>query len=418
MNEESYSLESFDKTNFQPMYRDSVYESSHNSVLILPNIKESNPAEDKNKKLVSLLRSKLFKGYEKIRKRENEENVPESAVLRVNQLKFTVRWKSRKDKVKSKTEKEISPFQITNFNNTFKVERNRSEESQKNFFITDKPKNEVETKEEVKDGNVFNKLFNNYPEEAKIYNLLNFKPFEIKRPNFKIHYNNVNKKQFENDMLHDYKEEEDDEMAKTSKSDFLFRISRPAVNEDKAKRLNFMTNPALFKNKPHPERPKHTEENKIEGLFFQKTKDRSMIKHNINLEPHTIKLKKKAMERESLNIIKNEQKIKKKYFERKEFKIYNELSKGVGSRYFEDDEIGRISNPITFRPRDKIRQYKFKNSINPDLGSNIKKSILDNNKRFNKIKELVMGASISSRVIDEHKGRDMNVLKIMKMIDK
>jgi hypothetical protein len=75
MNEESYTLESFDKDNFQPMYRDSIYASSNDgSILILPGIRQSNPAEEKNKKLVSLLRSKMFKGYEKIKIKDIEEH--------------------------------------------------------------------------------------------------------------------------------------------------------------------------------------------------------------------------------------------------------------------------------------------------------------------------------------------------------
>jgi hypothetical protein len=218
-------------------------------------INPNSAAALKNRRLVTILKEKIFKGFSKLKQKKIIEEEP---IIAINSRVWKVTKKGAKKKKQMSLKETIRSsthlgatenfMEIKKMETTLGLSKEDSFDENKMLFITEKPKVQKIKKvklptEEEKREMLLKQILNNNLEEGKFYNLLNFKPFEIKRPTMNTHYNN-NRLRLENEMI----EHANEEMAKTSKSEFLFKISRPIKDDptDTSKNLNFMTNPGFM----------------------------------------------------------------------------------------------------------------------------------------------------------------------------
>jgi hypothetical protein len=247
--------------------------------IIYPNTRTKS-ADIKNRKLVELLKNKAFKGFEKTKLKDKEQfiEIPEYGEIFANNEKFIVRFKNRGKLAKTAKYREKSPLEIMHL----KPSTARPLTTQ-TLFITEK-NNEINSARFTRNYSKENlniKIFSNQ-EEEKLFSYLTIQPFNIKKPDWRIHYNNLNKTKFMNDLQEVGKEEE---MRRMLKNEFLYKISRPVKEEVKQKKINFNTNRGLFKIRAQGAQ-----------TTFADIVDPSTDRSRSNVETHNALLKRKAAE--------------------------------------------------------------------------------------------------------------------------
>lgn len=262
-------------------------------------------AQHQNKKLVTLLKERLYKSYIK----KKEISAPRTfSYLTVGPHKFKVRKKNEKETYKEMQSKDLSFFNVENVKEMYKTSNFQKEfeprKTHDKFFITlggSKTKEKFFSSEN-KELYFLQKIFNKNFEEAKHYKSLKFNPFTIVVKPPKTHFNN-DKAKLEEEILQSVKvanntardridegsinsiDEIDESVAGMIKPDVGPRLVKP-VREERAL-TNFKTNPGLvkgflknyLKNKTNNEgngQMRHQTPNKLQVTDKRQIKDRDL----------------------------------------------------------------------------------------------------------------------------------------------
>jgi hypothetical protein len=387
-------------------FRDNVMDFNANSLAAL-----------KNKRLVTILKEKIFKGFSRLKQKTVMIEEPiiaiNSKVWKVSKKGMKKRNSSLKETIRSSCNLATHFLEIKNMGRTVREERYDSDEDAR-LFITDKPRIMKERlvklpNEEEKQEMLLKRILNNNIEEGKFYSLLNFRPFEIKRPNANTHYN-VNRLRLENEML-----SHADDAARTTQSEFLYKISRPQKDNpvDTSKKVNFKTNPGLIRSINKYTMISTKEED--EGDILLSTEDKITKNDNDN---HIDRMRKISSMRDKLNKKITQEKSRYHYLKLKEDEINQELE----NLNFLESELGNINiaargNYIEkTKPKQNIKLKPLNRTVNNFITGNLKTNIYSNKQTFNQLKDIVLLRENNEKKYDTT--RDKNVFKILNNIHK
>jgi hypothetical protein len=414
----------------------------------------NNAAALKNRRLVTILKEKIFKGFSKLKQKKVEEEEP---IIAINSRVWKVTRKGEKKKkqttahetIKSSSQLGTDFIEIRRMGSTLRMSDNKfdTEDEQRHLFITEKPKmsrvNKIKLPtEEEKQDMLLKRILGNNMEEGKCYSLLNFRPFEIKRPHAVTHYN-ANRLRLENEMY----DQANEEMIKTTKSEFLFKISRPIKEDptDTSKNINFNTNPGLIKSvKKYTQLTTKPEDDDIynnnEIIYSTNDEKGFSFSNNDNMysgagagaDNHIDRMKKIARMRDSVNKKMNQEKSRFHFLRRRQDEINEELQKLA----FLESELGNIvREPDPVREANRTHYQVKRSSMQRDshvklkpltktasffVADNLKNNIYEGKQNFKQLKDIVLLKERINYAGDQkyETARDKNVFKILNNIQK
>jgi hypothetical protein len=390
----------------------------------------------KNKRLVTILKEKIFKGFAKLKQKKV---MVEEPIIAINSRVWKVSkksWKKKnstamlKETIRSSSNLATDFMEIKRMHSTIGYEKYDSEGEDRNVFITDKHggsrygsnrgKHVKLPSEEEKKEMLLKRILNNNFEEGKCYSLLNFRPFEIKRPAAVTHYN-VNRLRLENEML-----DHADDVAKTTQSEFLFKISRPVKEDptDTSKNVNFKTNPGLIRSVKKYTMISTKEEEEGGDVLLSQSDMRG--ERNVTFresDNHIDRMKKIAGMREKLNKKITKEKSRYHYLKVKEDEIKQELEKlaflecELGSINKEDhpERNNYMNRTVSHRQGMKLKPITKQGGT--FTTGHLKTNIYSNKQSFNQLKDVVLLKEAGQGGEKKYEAvRDKTVVKILNNI--
>jgi hypothetical protein len=262
------------------MIIDSIKQIGKKQLAPIPKTKLTETKDQvKNTKLVSVLKTKMFRGYSKVKKKAEAIVKPQLrpiSALYVKGKRYNVRLKSTIDPLSDMARKdELNFLKIEKYvDDTYYLIKDELQNSKptgngeyKKLFLTADKFNSHHTstglylteqeEKERKNLKVLKQIFNNNPEEAKQYNSVSFLAFEVKKPKWNP-LAGTNKAIIEKEILREVENINRNiqnqtsnnlvnNLGKTNKSATFLKSPNFEKDHNKKSYLSFYSNPGLHK---------------------------------------------------------------------------------------------------------------------------------------------------------------------------